>query len=115
MGTKHGNLHQLSVTMSRVIYLTLRTDTGTDVSHTSTGKTRESYVVVEKNEGEWTGRVQISKEEISGSRRSMHGYSRTCQAFKGEPLSSEFSTDGSLIFASTAPHCVFLAKENRQK
>ena len=27
-----------------------------------------------KNAGEWTGRVEISKEEILGSRRSMYGY-----------------------------------------
>ena len=27
-----------------------------------------------KNAGEWTGRVEISKEEIPGSKRSMCGY-----------------------------------------
>ena len=27
-----------------------------------------------KNAGEWTGGVEISKKEISGSRRSMFGY-----------------------------------------
>ena len=26
-----------------------------------------------KNAGEWTGRVEISKEEIPGSKRSMYG------------------------------------------
>ena len=26
-----------------------------------------------KNAGEWTGRVEITKEEIPGSKRSMHG------------------------------------------
>ena len=26
-----------------------------------------------KNAGEWTGRVEISKEEIPGSKHSMHG------------------------------------------
>ena len=30
-----------------------------------------------KNAGEWTGRVQISKEEIPGSKRSMYGYMLT--------------------------------------
>ena len=31
-----------------------------------------------KNAGEWTGRVEISKEEIdSGCKRSMYGYIRT--------------------------------------
>ena len=32
----YGNLHQLSVTMSRVTYFVLRTHTGTDVSHSQT-------------------------------------------------------------------------------
>ena len=27
-----------------------------------------------KNAGEWTGRVEISQEEIPGSKRSMYGY-----------------------------------------
>ena len=29
-----------------------------------------------KNAGEWTGRVEISKEEIPGSKRSMYGYTQ---------------------------------------
>ena len=29
---------------------------------------------VGKNAGEWTGRVEIRKEEIPGSKRSMHSY-----------------------------------------
>ena len=28
----------------------------------------------EKNAGEWTGRVEISKEEIPGSKRNMYNY-----------------------------------------
>ena len=31
-----------------------------------------------KNAGEWTGRVEISKEEIPGSKHSMLGYIKTC-------------------------------------
>ena len=27
-----------------------------------------------QNAGEWTGRLEISKEEIPGSKRSMYGY-----------------------------------------
>ena len=27
-----------------------------------------------KNAGEWTGRIEISEEEIPGSKRSMYGY-----------------------------------------
>ena len=38
---------------------------------TNTGKTRERFW---KNAGGWTRRVEISKEEIPGSKRSMHGY-----------------------------------------
>ena len=30
--------------------------------------------VLEKYAGEWTGKVEISKEEIPGSVRSMYGY-----------------------------------------
>ena len=31
-------------------------------------------VFEKKNAGEWIGRVEISKEEIPGSKRSMYGY-----------------------------------------
>ena len=37
----------------------------------NTGKTRERFW---KNAGEWTRRVEICKEEIPGSKRSMYGY-----------------------------------------
>ena len=36
-----------------------------------------------KNAGEWTGRVEISEEEVPGSKRSMHGYIRPTLGFKG--------------------------------
>ena len=36
----------------------------------NTGKIRRGFG---KNAGEWTGRVEISKEEIPGSKRSMYG------------------------------------------
>ena len=53
----------------------------------------------EKNAGGWTGRVEISKEEIPGSKRSMHGNSLTYSSFlKGEPLSSVLSSDGNFNF-----------------
>ena len=38
---------------------------------TNTGKIGRGFG---KNAGEWTGRVEISKEEILGSKRSMYGY-----------------------------------------
>ena len=48
---------------------------------------------MEKNAGEWTGRVEISKEEILGSKRSMRGNNHIdlLQVLKGEPLSSVFT------------------------
>ena len=59
--------------------------------------------VSEKKTGEWTGRVEIGKEEILGSKRSM--YTDLLQALKGERLSSVFSPDETLISASAATHC----------
>ena len=58
-----------------------------------------------KNAGEWTGMVETGKEEIPGSKHSMYAYTDLLQALKGEPLSSVFSPDGTLISASAAPHC----------
>ena len=37
-----------------------------------------------KNAGEWTGRVEISKEEIPGSKHSMHGYILTYSRLERE-------------------------------
>ena len=39
-----------------------------------------------KNAGEWAGRVEISEEEIPGSRRSMQGYKRACSKLRRESL-----------------------------
>ena len=56
----------------RVTYFILRAYTGTGVSHSQhRKKTGRDFG---KNAGEWTGRVEISKEEIPGSKRSMYGY-----------------------------------------
>ena len=38
----------------------------------NTGEIRRDFG--NKNAGEWTGRVEISKEEIPGSKRSIYGY-----------------------------------------
>ena len=54
---------------SRMTYFILRAYTGTCVIHSQHRK--NSRGVLEKNAGEWTGR--ISKEEIPGSKRSMYG------------------------------------------
>ena len=37
-----------------------------------------------KNAGEWTGRVEISKEELLGSKRSMYGYILTYSRLERE-------------------------------
>ena len=57
---------------SRVTYFILQAYTGTGVKHSQHGK--KSGEVLEKNAGEWTRRVEISKEEIPGSKRSMYGF-----------------------------------------
>ena len=38
----------------------------------NTGENRERFW--EKNAGEWTGSVELSKEEIPGSKRSVYSY-----------------------------------------
>ena len=55
---------------SRVTYFILRAYTGTVVSHSEHRKI--SGEILEKNAGEWTERIEISKEDIPGSKRSMH-------------------------------------------
>ena len=57
---------------SRVNYFILRAYTGTGVSHSHHKK--KIGRGFGKNAGEWTGRVEIMKEEIPGSERSMYGY-----------------------------------------
>uniref|UniRef100_UPI003AF7950E hypothetical protein n=1 Tax=Thiolapillus sp. TaxID=2017437 RepID=UPI003AF7950E len=39
-----------------------------------------------KNAGEWTGSVEISKEEIPGSKRSMYGYILTYSRLERENI-----------------------------
>ena len=50
----------------------------------ATANTGEIERGFEKNAGEWTGRVEISKEQIPGSKRSMHGYILTYSGRKRE-------------------------------
>ena len=83
-------------------YLILRVYTGTCVSHRKHRRKRERFGT---NAGEWTGGVEISKEEIPSSKRSVWIYTDLLQALKGERLSSVFSPDGTLISASATPHC----------
>ena len=72
-GTQHGNRHQLSVTISRVACFIPWAHTGTGVSHSQHRK-KLGRGFGKQNAGEWNGRVEISMEEIPGSKRSMYGY-----------------------------------------
>ena len=62
LGTQHGQGHPFY-------------SAGLHKSHmlatANTGKIRRGFG---NNAGEWTGRVEISKKEIPGSKRSMYGY-----------------------------------------
>ena len=57
---------------SRVTYFIVRAYKGTCVNHSR--RRKKLGEVLKKKAGEWTGRVEISKEELPGSKRSMHGY-----------------------------------------
>ena len=74
------------------------------VNHSQHGKSSERFG---KNASEWTGKVEISKEEIPAGKSNMYGYILTYSrlALKGARLSSVFPPDGTLISASAAPHC----------
>ena len=63
VGTQHRNLHP---TGWPILFCW-----PTQEAVLATGKTREKFG---KNAGEWTGRVEISEEEIPGSKRSLYGY-----------------------------------------
>ena len=67
---------------SRVTYVILRANTGTGISHSQHMK--KLGEVLEKDEGEWTKMVEISKEEIPGSKRSMYGYILTYSRLERE-------------------------------
>ena len=78
-GTQHGNLHHsiLSVTMSTLTCFSLRAHTGTGVSYSQHRENSEAVLET----------VEIIREEIPGSRRSMHGYHiRTCSRLYEENL-----------------------------
>ena len=69
---------------SWVAYFILRSYTGTNVSHSQHRKNSEEVLV--KNAGEWTERVEISKEEIPLSKCSMHGNIQTYSSLQRENL-----------------------------
>ena len=65
--TQHRNLHPAGWPI-----LFCRPTQEPCVSHSQ--HREKSGEVLEKNAGEWTGSVEISKKEIPGSKRSMYGY-----------------------------------------
>ena len=65
---------------SRVTYFIMGPTQTPSLATANTGKTRVRFG---KNAGEWTERVEISKEEIPGSKRNMYGYTDPLQALKG--------------------------------
>ena len=73
---------------SRVAYFSLRAYTGTSVSHSQHRKKSGKVLEKEKKKeaGEWTGRVELSKEEIPGSMCSMYGYILTYSRLERENL-----------------------------
>ena len=58
-------------TPGRVTYLFFLPTQEPVLATANTGKTRERFG---ENAGEWTGKVEISEEEIPGSKRSLYGY-----------------------------------------
>ena len=74
-GTQHGNLHPAGWPI-----LFCGPTQKPCVSRSQHRKNRERFW---KNAGEWTGRVEISEEEIPGSKRSMYGYILTTPGFTG--------------------------------
>ena len=72
--TVHGHSAQ-GPASGRVTYFILQAYTGTGVSHSKQWK--KIGRGFGKNAGEWTGMVEISKEEIPGSKPTMYGYKLT--------------------------------------
>ena len=70
------------------IYMPWALSTGTCIKQGdlfySAGQHRKKLERFWKNAGEWTGRVEISKEELPGSKRSMYGYILTYSRLERE-------------------------------
>ena len=52
----------------------------------ATPNTGKNWERLFENAGKWTGRVEISKEEIPGSKRSMYGYVLTYPRLQRETV-----------------------------
>ena len=70
------------------IYVPWALNTGTCIQQGnlfySAGQHRKKLGGFEKNAGEWTGRVEISKEELPGSKCSKYGYILTYSRLERE-------------------------------
>ena len=80
-GTQHGNLHSAGW-----LILFCRPTQEPVLATANTGKNWNRFL---KNAGEWTRRVEISKEEITGSKRSMYGYILTNSRLERENVSHQ--------------------------
>ena len=72
VGTQHGNLQQQGD-----LFYSAGLHRNYVLATADTGKIGRGFEK-KKNAGGWTGRVEISKEEIPGSKHSMLGYIKTC-------------------------------------
>ena len=71
------------------IYMPRALNTGTctqqgDLFYSAGQHRKKLGEVLEKNAGEWTGRLEIGKEELPGSKRSMYGYILTYSRLERE-------------------------------
>ena len=85
-GTQCKNLHQSSVMMTRVTFFFYSAGPhrrSLHWPHLTQEKLRSGF---EKNEGEWTSKGDIRKEEIPGSRCSMHDYILTYSRLSRENI-----------------------------
>ena len=81
---------------SSVTYSILRAYTGTGVKHSQHRKKHHERFW--KNAGEWTGRAEISQEDIPGSKRSMYGYIWPTPGFRGRTFKLCVLTRGNFNF-----------------
>ena len=74
------------------------------IATANTGKARERFW---KNAGKWTGSIELARKKTLAVSVACVALYWPTPGFKGvgEPSSSVFSTDGTLISASAAPHC----------
>ena len=102
----------MSVTMSRVIYLIRQAHTGTGLNHNQ--HREDSRELLEKNAGVWTGRVDISREEIPSRKLTMYGYILTySRLYRENPfLRPQLPTAGLFVWTPCSPSLEDLGQAN---